>query len=272
MTKSKASKIAYRIFTATFTAVTVVLGLLFIWQVADVYYDGVKAGGQIFTRAIVAKRLSMLSLPVILWIVMAIVAFVLYLIMPTQKNQRKVDPTLVAKNLKKRLPTEMKDGLSVEYALIKKEERIVKISKIIFAVVAFIAVVYGVAYFANDESFTNINNATTEVIKMVKYLFPVTLVVLALLLTVLMYEKYSAMREVDALKKIVKGEKINNDQARTFGEKVSNFFDKPPVVFSLRIAVGVLGVSFIVVGIINGSMNTVFNKAINICTECIGLG
>lgn len=39
-----------------------------------------------------------------------------------------------------------------------------------------------------------------------------------------------------------------------------------------RAAVGVIAVTFIVVGAVNGGANDVLVKAINICTECIGLG
>ena len=39
-----------------------------------------------------------------------------------------------------------------------------------------------------------------------------------------------------------------------------------------RIAVGVTAVTFIIVGALNGGANDVLVKAINICTECIGLG
>ncbi len=40
----------------------------------------------------------------------------------------------------------------------------------------------------------------------------------------------------------------------------------------LRIALLVLACVLIVAGVFNGSANDVFGKAVNICTECIGLG
>lgn len=44
------------------------------------------------------------------------------------------------------------------------------------------------------------------------------------------------------------------------------------LVLASRIAVGVAAVTFVFVGIFNGGANDVLIKAINICTECIGLG
>ena len=43
-------------------------------------------------------------------------------------------------------------------------------------------------------------------------------------------------------------------------------------VISARIIIGVIALIFIVIGIANGGMADVLSKAINICTECIGLG
>lgn len=45
-----------------------------------------------------------------------------------------------------------------------------------------------------------------------------------------------------------------------------------PTLLAVRISVLVLATVFIVVGIFNGGMSDVVQKAIKICTECIGLG
>ena len=42
--------------------------------------------------------------------------------------------------------------------------------------------------------------------------------------------------------------------------------------FFVRVAVGSLAIVLIVWGIANGGMADVLGKAINICTQCIGLG
>ena len=40
----------------------------------------------------------------------------------------------------------------------------------------------------------------------------------------------------------------------------------------VRLAVLVLAVLFVIAGIFNGSMEDMLIKAVNICTECVGLG
>ena len=40
----------------------------------------------------------------------------------------------------------------------------------------------------------------------------------------------------------------------------------------LRIALLVLALALIAAGVLNGGARDVFNKAIRICTECVGLG
>ncbi len=47
---------------------------------------------------------------------------------------------------------------------------------------------------------------------------------------------------------------------------------RPSTLRAVRIAVPALAVLFIVLGVMNGGARDVLVKAINICTECIGLG
>ncbi len=43
-------------------------------------------------------------------------------------------------------------------------------------------------------------------------------------------------------------------------------------IHSGSIVIGVIAIALIAIGVLNGGMRDVFVKAINICTECIGLG
>ena len=48
--------------------------------------------------------------------------------------------------------------------------------------------------------------------------------------------------------------------------------NKKPITLGVRIAFVGCAIGFIIAGVLNGGMEDVLNKAINICTECIGLG
>ena len=55
-------------------------------------------------------------------------------------------------------------------------------------------------------------------------------------------------------------------------EKVSQKQSAPKHLNKIRIAIAAVAAALILAGIFNGGMRDVFVKAINICTECSGLG
>lgn len=86
--------------------------------------------------------------------------------------------------------------------------------------------------------------------------------------------KKQALKEI---KKEEKGkssleEKPKEKKTKAVKEKKPHPKWKNAGVWSLRIALLAVGVFFVVVGIQNGGMIDVFEKAKNICTQCIGLG
>ena len=56
-------------------------------------------------------------------------------------------------------------------------------------------------------------------------------------------------------------------------EEVSQDDSKEKLIINIiRGVIALTAITFIIVGAINGEVGEVLNKAINICTECIGLG
>ncbi len=88
---------------------------------------------------------------------------------------------------------------------------------------------------------------------------------LVLLLGALLEEK-SIRREIEAARSRLREGKNSLPAAGGAGRKPDRWI--PAVRTVLLVAAAV----FIVLGILNGSLNDVLLKAINICTECIGLG
>ena len=68
---------------------------------------------------------------------------------------------------------------------------------------------------------------------------------------------------------------LNVQNQSSLTQKLTNalpFLKTKAFLWSVRAVVGIVGVVFVIVGINGGGMDDVLEKAINICTQCIGLG
>ena len=81
-------------------------------------------------------------------------------------------------------------------------------------------------------------------------------------------QEKSMQREIAYAKEQIKSEKGTNVKP-VAKKKAQDVYSRLKI---LRIALLVLACVLIVAGVFNGSANDVFGKAVNICTECIGLG
>ena len=91
---------------------------------------------------------------------------------------------------------------------------------------------------------------------------------LGILLAGLLLEKNSIRREIDAARAQLKTEKSGQPALASAG--AHGLSDRG--VAAARIVLLGIAAALIVLGVLNGSMKDVLLKAINICTECIGLG
>ena len=48
--------------------------------------------------------------------------------------------------------------------------------------------------------------------------------------------------------------------------------DAGRTVFILRMIILILGAAMVIIGLLGGEFTVVFNKAVRICLECIGIG
>ena len=98
------------------------------------------------------------------------------------------------------------------------------------------------------------------------HVFPWIILGLAVLIVTAELQGKSIQREYDAIMARIKEEKDAGIKAEPQAAKPA------PNVNVLRWIILAVAVVFIVIGIRNGSMMAVVNKAIRICTECVGLG
>ena len=106
---------------------------------------------------------------------------------------------------------------------------------------------------------------------MVANVFPWVGAAFAVLMCEAVFEGLFARRMLPQLKRIV-GSVATPSQWQMGTAKVSAFFDDARTLLVLRIAVFAVAVVFLGLGIYNGGAHSVLIKAINICSECIGLG
>ena len=98
------------------------------------------------------------------------------------------------------------------------------------------------------------------------HVFPWIILGLACLMVSAVLQGRSIRREYDAIMARIKEEKAAGVKAEPKAAAPARDLK------AVRIVILAVAVVFIIVGIFNGSMMAVVNKAIRICTECVGLG
>ena len=120
-------------------------------------------------------------------------------------------------------------------------------------------------YMTNGDHFPN-GDLEQVMGALAVHVFPWIILGLGVLIVSAILQGKSIQREYDAIMARIKEEK-------SAGIKAAPQVAKPVKNVSvLRWILLAIAVIFIIVGIRNGSMTAVVNKAIRICTECVGLG
>ena len=120
-------------------------------------------------------------------------------------------------------------------------------------------------YMTNAAHFPN-GDLEQVIGALARHVFPWIILGLASLMVSTVLQGKSIRREYDAILARIREEKAAGIQAEPKSAAPARN------VNAMRIVLLVLAVVFIIVGIRNGSMMAVVNKAIRICTECVGLG
>lgn len=286
--REKTSKSVRLVTGILLGAMTVILGALFIWQTLSIYL-----AGDGYSREGVAAALGRISPAIWIWLVMAVAAFVLWEVFPAPKKRFKQDKLYTLYRLKKRMPNEVGGEIQDSMKAVKHEELILLILRIIAAVVCLGAAIYAIVYLAIDANFPPVEDKTKYVAQMAQSVLPVAVAALLFLCGVEVYAGISAKKQLPEVKKITAVEKCEEKKSKitlfsnNFRSKIaakadsSKFYRAFLKVFDfihkykiwiLRGALGCVFLAFFIVGILNGGMYELLQKAIKICKECIGLG
>ena len=203
---------------------------------------------------------------IIIWILVIVVSGV-YFFIKNNPNKEIAKVTNITKlnGLMTICPEFTNEDLDEEYSLIKNEKKNRKIVWIINIVIVSICSIMGLCYLLNKKHFDASGDLIKQAIDMGIHLLPWCIIGFVCSIITTLYEEYSAKKEVELVKKIIK----------TDGKKkkeVINSKENNKTINIIRVSLLTLSVLLIVVGIFNGGAADVLQKAINICTECIGLG
>lgn len=274
----KTVRLCYGIALSLMTAVT---GALFIWQTLDIYLSG---GSRPFTREIVLERLNRIAPAFWIWVVMVAAGFIIWEVFAVSYKRAPLkDDCYALRRLKKRVPQKVGESGLASLKAVKRGELINLIVKLCAAALCLAGVAYGIAYLATSANFpkTDVNG---EMLNMAAHLAPCVFAALLILCGVTLYLSLSAKKQLPHVKQIIasaKADEKNGVEAVyvTGNTAVADLYGRWKAlsnhkyfILGVRIAIAVFAVTFIILGIVNGNMRAILIKAINICTECIGLG
>lgn len=283
-----------------FLVLTVLLGLAFLLQAANIYYgaldqrEAVRAeilsqaeqegwseddtsikvaqavySVPIYSREIVGQRLKTMIPWVCVWVAALIGAIVVAQLCPAPADHRRGKDVMLDQKLmvaRARLPQAPKEGRQEEFdraaSRYQQLRRQEWILTIIVAVCTVACLILPVLYLLNGDNFPK-KDITDEVTAAAWNVLP-AVAVLAADYIAYVYVRRQIMREEQAALKaaIAAGESCSQAPAQK----------KIPWVRIARISLAVAGIALVILGVFNGSMQEVLTKAIKICTECIGLG
>lgn len=273
------------IYAVCFSVLTVVVGLLFIVQVWSIFRSAERGA---FTPARISEHFNQIAVPVVFWVLALFVNIVLGYAYPDPKE--RVKPYFECKDkirrLQKRLPK------SAEGRRLERTDVLSLAAGIVAATFAVIAVIVSLVYLL-DKSYSPVLSESVFVGHdgMTDRLLRVLLWCgggMILLVAAVIFDEYLAKKKEEKIKREIslnaaskkKGGESAVETGTTEQEgakackiaKLKKWLGSQKVVWYIRAAVGVVGIAFVINGISNGGMADVLKKAINICTQCIGLG
>ena len=127
-------------------------------------------------------------------------------------------------------------------------------------------------YLLQPEHFPE-NDLEWMISSLARTFIPWTVLGLACLFVFSLLRDRSIERELAAARIRLKEEKESGEHLEAAQTPVSSSAaGAGRGVTAVRIAVAVIAVVMIIMGVQNGGLRDVFGKAINLCTECVGLG
>lgn len=276
MTPQKIQRV-HAIYGSVTAALCILAGIFLILACLAIY----NGGEGVFSRESVWAAFLVILAPLLLSVLAVIGGFVLSAVLPLPS----------AKGTDKRLFLDRAKAARewlldcVDLALVgeevtsamAKEERLRRLLAAGGVFVAAVCAIPPLVYFLTFSNFPN-EDVTAEVLGALYVLLPCLSLAFSFLYAVSHLTSLSYDRECVLLRSAAKAGAVReSDRTKGDGQNSSVLCawfarNEKTVILALRGGVFALAVAFLILGTGNGGMNDVLQKAIRICTECIGLG
>lgn len=266
MAKQEKIRLIYAVFLSVFIAA---IGITLISVAADIYYSG-KGAGVIYSREIVGERLKLLAIP-LLFLVAAVIVGAMF---PLIEKKPAKDKEVVLKKLSARIPADGNEEYKSAEANFNKVQKIRLIIWLAALALVLAAAIACLVYLFTAANFKG-ENLNAEILKMVSNVLPWSLAALAGCAGVSVYNGVLVEKQIKAAKAMIaggNGEAKEQSELSKKAEMVKAVASSKITILVIRVVLLVLGITFIILGALNGGAGDVLSKAVNICKECIGIG
>ena len=255
---SKTLRLIFQIILSVCLAVTGVLLMVSCWKI---YISGDRP----FSPESVAAAFISIRIPVFITLALAVLGLVLDVIFPaeTKKLQPEKQYGVILQRLTRKLdPASCGADLQKAIAHQRTKRRIVHIA---FFAVTIICCGIFLGYAVQPTHFDDMQ-INQSIVKAMLWFFPCLAVPFGFGLFDHYFSQCSIRKEIDLVRQALAG-----STAAAAAEAAASPV-KFPVAKLIRWGILLIAVGSLIYGLLTGGTNDVLTKAVNICTECVGLG
>ena len=253
-------KTLHLLYSIVLSVMLVVAGICLCIACVGIYLSGDKPP---FSPEAVADAFAGIAIPVYLCLALVILGFVLDGFLPDKKKKPSLQKQYAGILARLYEKADMRYAAPNQQATISALQKERKLYKAITLVLLAASTVVFLAYSLNIQNFhkTEINGS---MVKAMSVFVPCLGVPFLWAIVGAYLERKSIIAEIAIVKQIVSSGATSSEITP---KKTSRAF---PLI--LRYGILAAGIAFVICGLLNGGTQDVLTKAINICTECVGLG
>lgn len=263
MTQETKKKI-HRIYGIVLGVAAVLAGICLIAGCLDIYRSGVASdAAQIYTREIVAQQFAKIAVPVYACLILVIGGMVLDMALPLEKARLKPEKNLplILRKLQEKTDLDACDRHLCE--AIAKEQKLRRNHAWGCGILLAIGFILFLIHACDSQNWAG--NSTPSMIT-------ATVVMLGRLAVPFLFTVYSAYRCRKSMTAEIELMREAATQSPKAVEKAAPKVHSNRSANIVRVAILVIGALLVILGACNEGTADILTKAVNICTECVGLG